>query len=190
MKETKEILRRKMVRGLQKVTQADRAKWSAQLAKNIEQLPEWHKAKHICIFAPLPSEFDTKILTDRHPEKVFSILKWQNDTFIPVALESWDDLIKNEWGVPEPRNFKETDISIIECVVLPALALSPDGVRLGRGMGFYDRFLEKTHATTIGAIFDFQIIEQIPSDPWDKPVDIIASEKQIIRTYAHGDGVR
>jgi 5-formyltetrahydrofolate cyclo-ligase len=68
---------------------------------------------------------------------------------------------------------------------VPAVAFDKDGNRLGRGKGFYDRLLNHTKAVKIGVAYDFQLVDEIPVEPHDIPVDrvitpmaeIIISEK-------------
>lgn len=60
-------------------------------------------------------------------------------------------------------------------MVVPAVAYDRRGNRLGRGKGFYDRLLGSTRATKIGVAYEFQIVDEIPTEPHDVPMDIIIS---------------
>jgi 5-formyltetrahydrofolate cyclo-ligase len=78
---------------------------------------------------------------------------------------------------------REVEIERIDLVIVPALAFDRAGNRLGRGGGFYDRFLARPGlgASKIGLAFDEQIVDTIPVGPNDIPVDIVVTDKEIIR---------
>ena len=74
-----------------------------------------------------------------------------------------------------------TDPSEIELIIVPAVAFDRNGNRLGRGKGFYDRLLQTTSATKIGVGYDFQLIEEIPAEPHDIPMDMVITQKHYIK---------
>jgi len=64
-------------------------------------------------------------------------------------------------------------------LLVPGLAFTKKGLRLGRGRGFYDRYLAKSNCITIGLVFDVQLVESLPCDHHDKTVDFVVTEKHI-----------
>jgi 5-formyltetrahydrofolate cyclo-ligase len=72
----------------------------------------------------------------------------------------------------------------INALILPALAADKKGLRLGKGGGYYDRLLSKINPQIlkIALLFDHEIFEEIPSEPHDKKVDYLVTEKRIIKT--------
>ncbi|QIK79728.1 5-formyltetrahydrofolate cyclo-ligase [Sphingomonas piscis] len=71
-----------------------------------------------------------------------------------------------------------------DVVLVPLVAIDPAGTRLGRGKGHYDRVLtplKRNGAHLIGVGWSFQMIEEIPPDPWDVPLDAFASPDGLIR---------
>ncbi len=70
-------------------------------------------------------------------------------------------------------------------VLVPGLGFDPSGGRLGRGAGFYDRVLARLRAerpiVAVGLAFEIQIVPRLPVDPWDQPVDLIATEARLLR---------
>ena len=73
-------------------------------------------------------------------------------------------------------------------VLVPGLAFSPEGERLGRGAGFYDRFLQRhPGALRIGVAFQEQIANSIPVDPWDERIDIILTNQRLYQTKSYGE---
>ena len=73
------------------------------------------------------------------------------------------------------------DISSIELIVVPGVAYDRCGNRVGRGKGFYDRLLASTHATKVGVGYDFQLVDDIDSEPHDVVMDLVVTEHEIIR---------
>jgi 5-formyltetrahydrofolate cyclo-ligase len=72
----------------------------------------------------------------------------------------------------EPIGEAITDLAAIELVLVPALAIDPDGYRLGQGGGFYDRALPLMQAWKHGVVYPYERMEHdLPRDPWDVAVD-------------------
>ena len=85
-------------------------------------------------------------------------------------------LAPGRWGIWEPTDEAPllSDYSRLDLVVVPGVAFSSDGRRLGRGKSFYDRFLPLVpRAAFVGVCYPCQVVEQIPADPWDIGMDIV-----------------
>ena len=84
------------------------------------------------------------------------------------------DLEKQHFGIYQPKeaHAKEVPLHNIDLVVVPGIAFDKNNVRLGRGHGYYDRFLSglPESTKTIGLAFDFQVVERLPKDSHDIPV--------------------
>ena len=90
-------------------------------------------------------------------------------------LAPWQ-LALGRWGIWEPTDEAPllSDYSRLDLVVVPGVAFSSDGKRLGRGKSFYDRFLPLVpRAAFVGVCYPCQVVEQIPADPWDIGMDIV-----------------
>ncbi len=83
--------------------------------------------------------------------------------------------------IEEPQGDDVRDISSIELIVVPGVAYDRCGNRVGRGKGFYDRLLASTHATKVGVGYDFQLVDDIDSEPHDVVMDLVVTEHEIIR---------
>jgi 5-formyltetrahydrofolate cyclo-ligase len=99
------------------------------------------------------------------------------------AVLSLDELRQGHFGVPEPcegERFepKSGDAAI---VFVPGLAFSASGRRLGRGGGFYDRFLASPGpgVTAVGLAYSFQVLERLPQEPWDRQLDYVVTERAV-----------
>lgn len=84
-------------------------------------------------------------------------------------------LIKNRWGIPEPRRQEECRVSAarIGLMLLPLTAFDLQGRRLGMGGGYYDRYIPalRPDCTLTGLAWDFQLANEVPSEPWDRRLD-------------------
>ena len=113
------------------------------------------------------------------------------DAIVPMRVISLDELAPaGRLKILEPKLFVRQDISRqvlpeqIDVVLVPGLAFDRTGNRLGRGKGYYDRFLRRLSpdVLTIGLALDAMIREKIPCDENDHPVNIVVTESEIIET--------
>ena len=83
------------------------------------------------------------------------------------------NLAEVPFHIMEPVGQSFTDFADIDVALIPGVAFDAKGHRLGRGKGFYDRFLPLLTCPTIGVCFDFQRVETVPSDEHDFIIDIV-----------------
>lgn len=103
----------------------------------------------------------------------------KNHVIIASRLESIDDLVEGPYGIHVPEEPLEVSLKEIDVVIVPGVAFSRDNMRLGRGKGYYDRFLarpELSSKKTIGLAFGFQIMDDLPFDPHDRPVSMVITD--------------
>jgi 5-formyltetrahydrofolate cyclo-ligase len=109
----------------------------------------------------------------------------------PAMVSSWsrEQLVETKHGIWEPTaNAATVDLARLDLIVVPGLAFDRKGGRIGRGGGFYDRFLAQQGLTAIkvGVALDEQVIaEEIPRDSWDVTLDGLVSPS---RTLGFGTG--
>lgn len=94
---------------------------------------------------------------------------------LPIGKE----FVLSKFGTEEPKEYKE--ITDIDVCFLPLVACDLSFNRLGYGKGYYDRFLSANACLKIGICYDFQIVDKIDYNLWDVPLDIIITEKRIIK---------
>ncbi len=130
------------------------------------------RAAHtVMLYWSLPDEVCTHALIAHTLGKKRIILPVvAGDDIRPVELHTLDDLHEGAFHIQEPTS-DAVFSSDIDLIVLPGMAFSPAGDRLGRGRGYYDRFLaEHAAVPTIGLAFDFQIFPHIPTEPHDAKI--------------------
>ncbi len=85
---------------------------------------------------------------------------------------------------PDPARTSEVPIAEIDLVLVPGLAFTHAGYRLGYGRGYYDLLLTECAGTAIGLAFDAQLLDVLPTEAHDRPVDLIVTESETIHTGA------
>ena len=84
-------------------------------------------------------------------------------------------------GIREPISQKPAPEEIIPgtaLMLLPAVAVDPQGHRVGYGGGYYDKYLEKhPELTKVAVVFSFQVYDSVPEEPYDIPLDGIVTEE-------------
>ena len=88
-----------------------------------------------------------------------------------------EDLATGAYGIKEPTGKLFTDYTTIDFIAVPGVAFDRNGNRLGRGKGYYDRLLPRIpQAYKVGICFKFQIVEEIPAEPFDIRMDEIITQ--------------
>lgn len=148
-------------------------------------LPEYRKAGVVCAYASFGSEFDTaafcsdvvasgkRLLLPRmnRAARMLELREVRN----PAA-----DLVAGVWGIREPvERCPVVPPSAVEFLLVPGVAFTAMGERLGYGGGFYDRLLSDLNAKTprVAAAFALQVVDSIPTGPNDQRVHLIVTEQ-------------
>ena len=153
------------------------------ICKKIEQHPDFINAKRVMLYNALPDEVRTAYLIDRWRDKKTIVLPTVvGDDIIPVALDSNTGFAVGDFNILEPQN-KPYEGSF-DIIIVPGVAFDPQGNRMGRGKGYYDRFLVKyPNVKKIGICFDFQLVESIPAEPHDIRMDEVISVQLIVESW-------
>lgn len=91
-------------------------------------------------------------------------------------------LKRHAFGMKEPFAKHTLTANQLDCIICPLVAVDKNGNRLGMGGGFYDRSFAKFYSIKVGWCYQFQIVEQLTVNVWDKGVDWVVSDKKMIRT--------
>ncbi len=161
---------------------------SLQIEKNLLGSEEFDKAKTVMFYISRGSEVHTRMMIKEAMKKRKKVLvpvtKLDEKELSVSELLDLDELKLGAFDVPEPKNPKLFSADKIDLIIVPGIAFDKNGNRLGYGLGFYDRFLcsLKEGATIVALAYDFQVLDEIPNDHHDVPVDTIITESQIIST--------
>lgn len=177
--------------------------FNQQITNNMISLIEYTNAKKIAFYYSFKNEVDTKSLIQHalvnNKEIYLPVVDFsQSRTMNFYKFDGGTDLIKNKFGIPEPSvdNNLKVDVSDLDLIITPMVAFDRNGYRLGFGGGYYDTLLEKASKSpklnitgksnnkiptrTVGLAFSFQEIKSVPIEPWDKKLNMIITDREIL----------
>lgn len=148
----------------------------AQMSKSVIQVlklnAHFQAAHTICLYNSLQDEVDTHaLLEELKSQKRILLPSIQDGEIVLHEYTSSDMLTEGCYGIQESQGRVFTDFESIDLVVVPGMAFDTQGNRLGRGKGYYDKFLPRVNAHKIGLCFGFQYFEQIAHDIHDVKMD-------------------
>jgi len=185
----KKELREKLLQRLMSLTEAEIKRRSKNVEEKLSILSIYKKAKTIMAYYPLRGEVNIlemirkDIKSKRFCFPVVDLKAKKLSIFEVNQLDQ--DFVSGPFGVKEPdtKRTKEVDTREIDMIIVPALAFDRQRNRLGRGAGYYDRFLQDIVPAVkrVGIAFNFQILKDLPiHPPLDQKVDIVVSEDFVI----------
>lgn len=157
---------------------------SEKISKKLRKIKTFRDAQKIGAYYPIGSEVLTQDI-------IQEILSEGKQVFLPrVSGESMDfkkiddfsSLERGRFDIMEPKIECKTENNL-DVILVPTVGITPKGVRLGYGYGFYDRFLAKHETTTISLTLDKQVVKNIPKSDHDVLIDWIVTEDRIIETH-------
>ncbi len=156
---------------------------SRKIESNLFGLEQYTKSKTVMFFVSFNSEVHThNMIRNSFRSKTIVIPKVMQHEIEPSVIIDFDNLISGKFGIKEPIEIMKIAYKNIDLVLVPGIVFDREGHRIGYGFGYYDRFLRKvTKAVKIGLCFDFQVVDKIPREGHDVPVDFIVTEKRIIK---------
>lgn len=162
-------------------------KLDCELLSRVLSTEEYSDAETILTYVSTEIEVDTKALINaalQNNKRVAVPMCIKDETSLDFYyINSFDDLTPGTFGVLEPDPLKcekLIDFSSGLCIV-PGLSFDTEGYRLGYGKGYYDRFLSKFKGITVGLCYVYCIKLKLPHGYYDKPVDILITDKYIRR---------
>lgn len=186
---SKAELRQRMRAARQALAPAERAARSARIAERLLALPEMQEAERVLFYASVAEEVDTwpllRAWLERGRIPLLPVVGRSGERLRAAPVRDLRaDLAPGPFGIlqPDPDRTGTLAWRSIQAVVLPGLAFDLRGYRLGRGAGYYDRSLPALvpAARQIGLAFECQVVERLPTEPHDVPVDRVVTEERII----------
>jgi 5-formyltetrahydrofolate cyclo-ligase len=149
--------------------------------------PWFAQARTIMLYAAMEGELDVTLIAKecRRTGRMVALpaVDWGGGTMMPRRVDDWGRLLTGKHGVQEPRG----DTPIVEpedldLIVVPGLGFGRDRTRLGRGGGFYDRFLSgaSIRAAKVGMGFSWQVRGSVPTTDSDVTLDGVVTERDVI----------
>lgn len=175
----KRALRQEIRRRKREATPEDLARQSAEVARRLLAHPKVAEARCLLLYASLPDEVDTAALLRALRQRGKRVL-------LPVVQGSERMSLREYRGeahvkegayhIAEPTGQDFTHYELIDVAIVPGMAFDAQGHRLGRGKGYYDRFLPLLgQAYKIGVCYGFQLVERVPTGAFDQPMDEVVT---------------
>lgn len=183
LKEEKKNLR-KQIRQIKKTfPQQEKLSQSLQIFSFVEKSKRFASAKVVLLYWSMEDEVSTHDF----------ILKWYKDKTILLPCVVGESLVLRrfeglesmkegeQFGILEPVGEIFEDYKLIDLMIIPGVAFDTSLHRMGRGRGFYDRLLSVAEADKIGICFDFQLVERVPVEEFDVPMNNVVSPKGFVK---------
>jgi 5-formyltetrahydrofolate cyclo-ligase len=188
----KENLRRYILRLRDRQTSLEVEQKSEDITDQVLHLHEFVRARGIACYVSKDTEVDTRVL-------IRTALKQEKRVLIPVVKKGDVELFFSEihdlgrelapgtFGIlePKPEFVRPVNLDSIDLIFVPGIVWDRDGYRLGWGRGYFDRAIKKLpqHVKSTGLAFNLQLINQVPRDQFDVPVDMVVTESRVIRCH-------
>jgi 5-formyltetrahydrofolate cyclo-ligase len=179
-------LRKVVKETLSKQPISEREGKSKLIINELIELKEYSKAKTILVYVSMKEEVSTDEFITRAIEDgkcvIVPAVDKNEESMTLHKINSLGELEPCYMGICEPKDRScEAPCESIDLAIVPGLAFDSGGNRLGRGKGMFDKLFEKTKCPKIALAFDFQVIESVPVEKHDSPVDVIITEKRVLR---------
>ena len=185
----KSLLRKRLLEETSSYNLEELQRRSESVARNLQNLPLYKEANCVMFYYPLKREVNLlgAIREALKQKRVcFPVVDLKEGSLIPYEVKDLaKDLVKGPLEIMQPdrERAKEVELRALDVVIVPGLAFDRKKSRLGRGKGFYDRFLKRLDKKTrkVGVAFDFQLIPSVPTHPpRDEKVDLVVTESACI----------
>lgn len=177
----KQRMRELLIQKRRMLSAEERTAQSELILSQLEKMTVFREAKTVLLYYPKNNEVDVLPLFKRYKrDKVLLLPVTHRNGMTANPYEGNDKMHRGKVGIPEPTTppFEGN----IDVIIVPAVAFDKQGNRLGRGGGYYDRFLKKqTHATFIGVGYDFQLVDEVPVRKHDQKMHRIILPSQTIQ---------
>ena len=156
---------------------------SEKIQKKIKKINGFRDAQKIGAYFPIGSEILTQDI-------IQELLSDEKEVFLPKVvgekmefrkITNFSNLEKDSFDIMEPKEDCPADNNL-DVILVPTVGISPAGVRIGYGHGFYDKFLAEHNTTTISLTMEKQIIKNIPKSEHDITIDWIVTEDRFLQT--------
>ncbi len=182
----KKAVRRAMIRRLQQLEPAVWTDAADRIADNLATLPVWRAARHVAVYLGLADEIPTQRMIDslarRGATIYLPVYDAGHDVYVPVAWRPGEAMQAGKYGIMEPVSPQWAPDCRLDLVLVPGRAFTRDGARLGRGAGYYDRFLTAPwagEAVAMGVSLEDQLIEDDLWEAHDVGMAWVITERRI-----------
>ena len=183
MREEKVRLRKQIIEHMNSLSEEQYTTLSEQIAFSLYAQKEWAEAKTIGITLSMENEVNTYPIIEKAWEEGKKVVvpkcNKETRTMSFRKISNFDQLktVYMNLREPIPELTEEVNADEIDLQIVPGVAYTERGERIGYGGGYYDRYLVHYKGKTLSLAYDFQMVKQIPVEPFDKNVEKIITEK-------------
>jgi 5-formyltetrahydrofolate cyclo-ligase len=189
----KSALRKSLRAALSSIGEEERHRKSVAAGALLHATPEFRAARVVMLFLSVPGEIETASIALRCWQEgktvVVPKVSWDQRRMMPMEIHSLTSDVTtvehgpNKVALREPIQGTPMPAGMIDLVLVPALGYTPTGQRIGRGMGFYDRFLAQRDflGVACGLAFEDQVVEALPTQDHDQPVGMLVTDRAVRR---------
>ena len=148
---------------------------SMAMCDELERRIDVSGAAVVALFSPLADEPQLWPLVERMAQRLSVVLPRVEGDVMNFYCYDKDAMAKGAYGINEPQRGLLVRPDEIDAIVVPGVAFTAKGMRMGRGKGFYDRYLAQSGfaALKIGVCYREQLVLDIPVEPHDVPMDAV-----------------
>jgi 5-formyltetrahydrofolate cyclo-ligase len=158
------------------------AEKSTAIREKLENNEEFKNSNRILIYVSKKEEVDTHEILEKlfdSGKEIFAP-KVDGEELRLCKILSMEDLAMGSFGVLEPKSCTEmSGPNNLDCILVPGLAFTKNGDRIGYGKGYYDVLLNKTNAHKIGLAFEEQIVDEVPLEDHDARMNVVITDQSI-----------
>ena len=171
----KKTLRREVRARVAQIAAADALERSEAIGREVEGHLAVSGARVVALFSPLGDEPQLWPLVERLARRMSVVLPRVEGEVMNFYSYDSCAMAKGAYGINEPQGSLPVDVCEIDAVIVPGVTFTEDGTRMGRGKGYYDRYLSQSgcRALKIGVCYREQIVESIPTEPHDVTMDTV-----------------
>lgn len=172
---------RKQIRAAKKaVPFCEKCSRSIPIMQQVEKLPQFRDAQTILLYWSMEDEVQTHDFVNRWYQQKTLLLPCVDGDDLRLRQYTGPECLKEgeQFGIGEPTGPEFTDLNSVQMIIVPGVAFDRHNNRMGRGRGFYDRLLKSTpNAYKVGVAFNFQMVELVPTEEFDVPMNAVITEK-------------
>lgn len=184
----KQEVRKQIKSAIASMGDVERSRASQCICRQILGLDEFRRAKVVMAFMPIAGEPDIIAIIQAGLDagKTMLVPRINLGRHVMDAVEIHklaDADARGSFGIREPSAGGAFAASRIDMIIVPGLGFDRSGLRLGRGGGFYDRYLSSAgmHAVKCAVAFECQVLAEVPHDQHDQTIDMLVTDKNILR---------
>lgn len=184
IRQAKAALRQAILARRDAADAASRHSNSQTITQKLYALPGYRAANVVAAYASFGSELDTSgflasVLADGKQLVLPRIIRAQRELELRQVSDLGAELVQGVWGIREPaERCPIIPVTQVEFMLVPGVAFTAGGARLGYGGGYYDRLLASLprRVVRIAAAFELQMVDYLPEGPHDQRVDQVVTQ--------------